>query len=320
MARSHVARQLPGQVPARMRGAAAAAVVALCAVVPLLASSADAQAAAARPAARAQPASGPLTLTVTSVSPAYAEQGHQLTITGRVRNTSGSAASALSVQLLSSATPLVSRPELEKFASGGYPLGGTPVSIAPVTRLTLGAGESWNWTVTFPASALGLSCFGVYPLTAEVGDAALSVASDPVPLPYWPTKGSGLLGPAPAAPVPHLLDLAADRHSAPGCLPRPDRQQARGERRAGWPAGNPARRRQPVLRQGRTDLGHRSRPARQRADDAEAVPGRRLRDVPGGAAASSQPRRGTLAGRPGQGDPRASPCSSLRTRTPTSPR
>ena len=194
MARSHVARYLPGQVPARMRGVAAAAVVALCAALPLLASSAQARAAAAQPAAQGQPATGPLTLTVTSVSPSYAEQGHQVTITGRVRNTSASAASALSVQLLSSTTRLPTRQVMESFAAGSYPPGGTPVSVAPVTRLTLGGGKSWDWTITFPASALGLSCFGVYPLTAEVSDAALSVASDPIPLPYWPAKAGSCSG------------------------------------------------------------------------------------------------------------------------------
>ena len=177
-----------------VRGVAAAAVVALCAVLPLLASSADAQAATDQPAAQGQPASGPLALTVTSVSPSYAEQGHQVTITGRVKNTSGSAASALSVQLLSSRTRLGSRLEMENFAAGSYPLGETPVSIAPVTRLALGAGKSWDWTITFPASALGLSCFGVYPLTAQVSDVALSVASEPIPLPYWPTKTGACSG------------------------------------------------------------------------------------------------------------------------------
>ena len=244
MARSHVARHLPGQVPARMltvrlarrvrsgrperlrgpgahgrlrrlpgpvRGVAAAGVVALSAVLPLLAGSADAQASPAQPAAPGQPASGPLTLTVTSVSPAYAEQGRQVTITGRVKNTSASAASALSVQLLSSTTRLGSRQEMEKFAAGGYPLGGTPVGVAPVTRLTLGAGKSWDWSITFPASALGLTCFGVYPLTAEVGDAALSVASDPIPLPYWPTNARSCAGvprprPSPISWIWPLID------------------------------------------------------------------------------------------------------------------
>ncbi len=172
----------------------AAAVVALLAVLPVLATTAAADAAPAQPAAQGQPAGGPLTLTVTSASPSYAEQGHQVTISGRVTNTSGSAASALSVQLLSSTTRLGSRQEMEQFAAGGYPLGGTPVSVAPLTRLALGAGKSWAWTVTFPASALGVSCFGVYPLTAEVSDAALNVASDPIPLPYWPVKAGACAG------------------------------------------------------------------------------------------------------------------------------
>jgi hypothetical protein len=39
-----------------------------------------------------------------------------------------------------------------------------------------------------PVSALGLSCFGVYPLTAQVSDAAGPLAADPTLLPYWPGR------------------------------------------------------------------------------------------------------------------------------------
>lgn len=192
MARSHLTRHRPGPVPARrpagrlarpVRACMATGAVALSAVLPLLASPADAQ-----PTAQAQPVSAPLTLTVTSMSPSYAEQGHTITIAGRVRNLSGSALSGLSVRLLASRAALGSRFDLESFASGSLPQGGTQVNTAPVTLQRLGAGQRWRWSMRVPASALGLSCFGVYPLTVVVSDAALETASDPVPLPYWPTK------------------------------------------------------------------------------------------------------------------------------------
>jgi len=162
------------------------ATVALSAALPLLTGQADAQVNAGQDA--------PLALTVTSVSPSYAEQGQTVTITGRVRNLAAAPASSLSVQLLSSNTQLRSRHDLEKYASGTYQPLMRAVSTTPVTLARLDAGHSWSWTVSLPVRDLALSCFGVYPLTVEVRDAALDVASDPVPLPYWPAKANSCPG------------------------------------------------------------------------------------------------------------------------------
>ena len=201
MARTYVVRQRRRQVPARrqagraarpVRACVATATVALSAALPLLRGQADAQQVNAVHAGQLPRA--PLALTVTSVSPSYAEQGRTVTITGRVRNLAAAPASGLSVQLLSSKTQLGSRLYLENYASGNYlPLMRT-VSTAPVTLARLDSGHSWSWTVRLPVRDLGLSCFGVYPLTVEVRDAAFDVARDPVPLPYWPAKANSCPG------------------------------------------------------------------------------------------------------------------------------
>ncbi len=228
MARSHVARHRPGQAPAGVPAARparlalrlmAVATAGVCAALPLLAGQADAQQAAQGTAVTA-----PLAVTVTSVNPAYAKQGHRVTISGLVKNLSGSAASGLSVQLLSSTTRLGSRQDLEAFAAGTLTPAQFIVSTPKVSTRRLNAGQTWRWTVSFPARSLGVNCFGVYPLTVQVSDSALQTAHDAVPLPYWPAaKPATCPGQTPPQAVRHLLDLAADRHAAPGCLCRPDR-------------------------------------------------------------------------------------------------
>ena len=175
-----------------MRACVATATVALSAALPLLGGPADAQ--QVNGLQVAQSPRPPLALTVTSVSPSYAEQGRTVTITGRVRNLAAAPATGLSVQLLSSNTQLGSRPDLENYASGTYQPLMRSVSTAPVTLARLDSGHSWSWTVSLPVRDLGLSCFGVYPLTVEVIDAAFDQARDPVPLPYWPAKANSCPG------------------------------------------------------------------------------------------------------------------------------
>ncbi len=183
-----------------MRACIATAAVALSAALPLLGGQADAQQSNALTVA--QPAGAPLALTVTSVSPSYAEQGRTVTITGRVRNLAAAPATGLSIRLRSSKTQLGSRPELENYASGSYQPLSQPVSTVPVTLAQLGAGHTWSWTIRLPVRDLGLSCFGVYPLTVEVRDAAFDVAHDPVPLPYWPAKATACPGSRRPRPFP----------------------------------------------------------------------------------------------------------------------
>ncbi len=141
-------------------------------------------------------------MTVTSVSPSFAEQGKTITLTGQVRNLSATAASGLTVQLMSSQTALGTRLDLENFANGSSVPPETPVSVPPVTLQHLGSGLTWRFTIRLPVNKLGLSCFGVYPLTVQVTDAAFAIARDAVPLPYWPPKATSCTGQRRPQPFP----------------------------------------------------------------------------------------------------------------------
>jgi hypothetical protein len=103
MARSHAARQLRRAA----RALFVTAVAGFCAALPLLSGTATAQSGSQSP-------SEPLALSVTSVSPAYAENGQTIPITGQIRNLASTAATGLSVQLMASRTPLGTRSNLEK--------------------------------------------------------------------------------------------------------------------------------------------------------------------------------------------------------------
>jgi hypothetical protein len=192
--------------------------VAACGL-PLLASLAQVDGTAAA-VGRGQAASAPLQFAVTSVSPAYAQNGATLTIKGRVRNVSGATASGLSVRLWYSTAPLSSRTAVENYAHGSYvPLGQSLVpGSPPVTHAQLPAGRGWVWTARIRVSRLGLGCFGVYPFTAVIGDsAAAQVASDPIPLPYWPAKPTrcgGHAGPRPF-PISWIWPMIDTPHQAP---------------------------------------------------------------------------------------------------------
>ena len=140
---------------------------------------------------------GPVTITVTSMSPSYAKPGQKLTITGTLRNNTTAPLSGLSVQLTGSSTALGTRTSLEDFAAGTYTPALFPVPNAAAVMKPLAAGASATWTVTAPVDSLGLSCFGVYPLAAAVTGDPVATASAPIALPFWPAKQTGCVLPRP---------------------------------------------------------------------------------------------------------------------------
>ncbi len=198
----------------RTVGAAAAiSLVLIFAASPLMAGAASAAsmatAASASPGSSAtqrgsmQAASAALQLTVSSVSPSYAEDGRTLTIRGQVKNASHSAVSGLSLQLWSSKTSFTSRTELVDYAHGSYAPPAAQVQMTPVTSRRLSAGHTWSWTARVPVSRLGLSCFGVYPLTVYLNDSvSAQVGRAQVPLPFWPTKAGQCLSGSRPRPFP----------------------------------------------------------------------------------------------------------------------
>jgi Family of unknown function (DUF6049) len=156
---------------------------------------------AAIPAALAQPAragarqvSGtPVSVAITSMNPPYATAGAKITVKGIVTNTSKTALTGLTVQLRSSSTPFAIRDQLQQYAAGTDLITGSAVHGADdVLPGSLAPGASASWTAVLPASKVHMSAFGVYPLVAQVTDAAgIIQGTGRTFLPYWPRAHKG---------------------------------------------------------------------------------------------------------------------------------
>ena len=163
-----------------------------------------AQPALARPVAR----SGTVTVVIDAVSPQVAGPGATVTVTGTVSNTTGQTQAGLVVQLYSSSAQFSSRDQMDHYLSRGsgveVGLAGDPVPIAA----SLAPGATAGWRASFGVSAVGMSQFGVYPLTVQLGDMAGGVlASTQTLLPYWPgSHGASLPQPVRIAWVWPLID------------------------------------------------------------------------------------------------------------------
>jgi Family of unknown function (DUF6049) len=145
--------------------------------------------AASAGAAGAQQAGGsPVSLAITSVSPAYAEPGKTVTVSGTVTNTSRAPMSGLSVQILSSGTWFTSRNQMQEYAAGSDVVSDSPIAgaVANLTG-TLPAGATMPWSVTVQPGQLPMTQFGVYPLAAQAQDSSQSWQTvNETFLPYWP--------------------------------------------------------------------------------------------------------------------------------------
>ena len=167
--------------------AAIAAALATAGLALALAGPAQAHSASGR-----QAGSLPVSLVITSVTPAYAVPGQTVTVRGSITNTSAAAISGISIRLRSSSSSFESRDALQEYASGfelqadGYVPGATtrrPISLA--------VGATRPWSVALPVRRVGMTSFGVYPLAAE----ADSASDTPLPggtsrtfLPFWPGR------------------------------------------------------------------------------------------------------------------------------------
>jgi hypothetical protein len=142
-------------------------------------------------AAGAQSAGAPaVSLTITSVTPAFARPGSTVTVSGTITNSSNRAMSGLSIQLRSSPTAFDSRSELQEYADGTF-LADEPVSGAAATLKPLPARATASWSVPLPVNDVGMSSFGVYPLAAQAENSSLTALTvSRTFLPFWPRNKS----------------------------------------------------------------------------------------------------------------------------------
>ncbi len=189
-----------GLLPAKVTRRIGFALFALFAVTPVLALAQPA------PAARAQ--SGTVSVVIDSVSPQIARAGGTVTVTGTVSNTTGQIQAGLVVQLYSSPVQFSARDQMDSYLHQGSGVDLEPAGDQVPIAANIGPGATLGWRASFQVSAVGMSQFGVYPLTVQLTDMAGGVlASTQTLLPYWPgSQGASLPHPVRTAWVWPLID------------------------------------------------------------------------------------------------------------------
>jgi hypothetical protein len=130
---------------------------------------------------------GQVSIVIDSMSPQTARAGSTVTVTGTVSNRTSQAKAGLDVRLMTSPVRFQSRDQMDGYASQGtgasLEQAGSPFVIAA----SLKPGATAAWRASFRVSDVGMTEFGVYPVTAQLADAdGGPLASDHTLLPFWP--------------------------------------------------------------------------------------------------------------------------------------
>ena len=131
----------------------------------------------------------PVSLGITSVSPAFAQPGQRVTVSGTLTNNSAAPMTGLSVQLRSSGTPLGSRGELQAYADGNDLTDSLVPGAGKTLPGTLRPGTTVSWSVVLQPGQIPMTTFGVYPLAAQADNSSLApLTVSRTFLPFWPGK------------------------------------------------------------------------------------------------------------------------------------
>ena len=202
---------LPADISRRILSAAAsaAAPAALTAVL-ALATPAQASPAHQAPPSAAGPVvqAGRVSVVIDSMSPQAARPGSTVTVTGTVSNGTGQTQAGLDVQLWTSPARFQTRDAMDGYVSHGTGVSlqqaGTPFPLPA----SLKPGATVRWHASFQVDTVGMTEFGVYPVTGQLDDTQLNVLdTDQTLLPFWPGQQvAGLARPLNIAWVWPLID------------------------------------------------------------------------------------------------------------------
>jgi Family of unknown function (DUF6049) len=153
----------------------------------------------------AQP--GRVSVVIDSMTPQAAGPGATVTVAGTVSNGTSQAATGLDVQLWTSPARFESRDAMDQYVSQGTGASLEEVSD-PFVLEALRPGATVEWHASFQVDAAGMTQFGVYPVTAQLSDAAGDVLGlDQTLLPFWPgQQAAGLARPLDIAWTWPLID------------------------------------------------------------------------------------------------------------------
>ena len=201
---------LPADIPRRILSVAAAAAVP-AALFAALALATPAQASTAHQAQGSRPyqasrsgqvvEAGRVSIVIDSMSPQTARPGATVTVTGTVSNGTSQTRAGLDVQLWTSPARFQTRDAMDGYVSQGtgasLQQAGHPFALPG--RLTPGATVQWH--ASFQVNTVGMTQFGVYPVTAQLSDSQGDVLGlDQTLLPFWPGQQ--------AAGLARTLDIA----------------------------------------------------------------------------------------------------------------
>jgi hypothetical protein len=172
----------------------------------LLASQDPALAATGRRVAQNQ-----VSVAITDMTPQQAAPGTTITVAGTVTNSSRQSISNLSVELLASRMPVSTSTELRPGSTDPDDPATTPVPGGSwEAGGPLQAGGTARWSVRVKANSIGMTTFGVYPLTVQAQTAQLQLGATTTYLPYVPARkgadGKSIPAPAKIAWVLPLID------------------------------------------------------------------------------------------------------------------
>jgi hypothetical protein len=115
---------------------------------------------------------GQVGLVLESISPPDAAPTSKITLAGYVKNGTNQPITGMSVRLRYSARPMASRAELEQHAEGRGPALPGQILRPWQFRRAVAAGAEETWRLQTTSRELGLTGFGVYPLSIETYDSA----------------------------------------------------------------------------------------------------------------------------------------------------
>ena len=146
-------------------------------------------------AARHSPARPRPWIAITSVSPGYAQPTGKVRVSGFVTNPGGSPLRGASFEILSTLAPLTSQ-QMARYLGAPQSTGTEQPILGTQHNLptAVPARGTEPWTITLTAHQLGMTTFGVYPVTVQlsVTDPALGTVRPTdyasTFLPFWPGK------------------------------------------------------------------------------------------------------------------------------------
>jgi hypothetical protein len=175
--------------------------------------------------ARQRQGSGQVRLVLESISPPAATPTSKIMLTGYLQNETGQPiAPGVSLRLRYSARPLAGRTELEQHAEARGPVLPGQTARPQLFRQAVAAGAQQSWRMQTTSRELGLTGFGVYPLSIEAYDGTgRGLAAVRTFLTFVPKDYKKLLKPTKVAWVWPLVDVP---HRTVGTRFRDDRLAA----------------------------------------------------------------------------------------------